>query len=876
MATLDVLKTAGKIPELNPNNFMLYELLLTAWLKRFHSSDKALTEEAPEFNWDEIGPTLTPDGDDTDETAVVRKEFNESYRMWEKRNDIAYSSIVESCQNNPTAMILILELNTTNAKTLWNAIRDKFNLQYLSIRQRELAKFNSLYIEHGESLVSFVNRLKESKLSLKNLGYELNDDVELMGRLKTGISRDNRFTHIISNLTFNDYTWKETIKKIDVIGNLDDTLTKDNQGSSNTSNVPTETAQHTSIQKQSKNTKHKSSKHHNHDKSGGPAIYCGFCGKKGHWEKECRTKKRVINQSKGNFNAHPKRNDNTEKKKRCLACDSDTHLVANCPLVQDIKQKRQRGRQHEDEEYGYMIRATSSPQRKRSKYDAAIDSGASSHILSKDIISRNSIKGDPVVVQTAKAGVTIEGEGRADVGILEESIVIDEDTLEMNLISVSKLDNKGYTVTFGNRQAKVFDPTGTLITTGVFKHGQYMIDMRTLANFESALLGSAAPPNSIDLWHRRMGHHNKRGLAKAISKGLICGIQRPIRNITKQGPLCPACAVAKSTRHAFRKNKPLSDNGSLHYVPDKSDPNKHYANTQDFEVTSDPDTECTEHTTACEEEHLPEPLRKNVPCISTDIKGPLRVAGRSGEHYYQGFLEVDTKFLYSYVMDTRDKCLNNLEHLMEHEYSITRQWVQQYHSDGAAELISKPLVKYLASKGCAVSYSPPYTPERNALKERNHRTIFESAYAMLLGCCLNTSFWVYAIMYATRIYNRLPTPTKYGYQSPLQAKYGVVPSVARYKTFGCLAYAHIPAETREKGFVDKAYKFYYVGIDPKTNFHQVYIIELDLVKTSSHVLFDEVTVLERAVALELTIDPVPKSVKDFYYLVYVLLQGWYM
>ncbi len=66
--TTDILKT----PELNPNNFMMYELLITAWLKRFFSSDKALKEEAPTLDWDEIGATLTEDGEDTEQVSLVR------------------------------------------------------------------------------------------------------------------------------------------------------------------------------------------------------------------------------------------------------------------------------------------------------------------------------------------------------------------------------------------------------------------------------------------------------------------------------------------------------------------------------------------------------------------------------------------------------------------------------------------------------------------------------------------------------------------------------------------------------------------------------------------------------------------------------------
>lgn len=67
----------------------MYELLITAWLKRFFSSDKALKEEAPTLDWDEIGATLTEDGEDTEQTAVIRKEFNELYRVCGRKETIS-------------------------------------------------------------------------------------------------------------------------------------------------------------------------------------------------------------------------------------------------------------------------------------------------------------------------------------------------------------------------------------------------------------------------------------------------------------------------------------------------------------------------------------------------------------------------------------------------------------------------------------------------------------------------------------------------------------------------------------------------------------------------------------------------------------------
>jgi hypothetical protein len=903
MNSEDNIKTAGKIPELNTDNFMIYEVLIVAWLKRFHSSDRALREDAPTFEIDDYAETLDDDGEDTEQTAVLREAHNEAYRMWQKRNDIAYSSIVESCQHNPTAMLLILETQSTNAKTLWQAIVKKFNLQHLSIKQRELAKFNSLMIEENESLSKFVNRLKQGKLNLKNLGHAINDDVELLGRLKTGISKDKRFKHIVSNLTFGDFTWEEAVNRIDLMSTIDglDNTDEIQTGTTKETNAKSgpETARYTGNRngqsskpksyKANQNNQGNNGKFKNKNNNNGNYKLtkesfqgnCNFCGKYGHKEKDCRIKQTVVRLGKpnpsGNKPYNKTNNEKNNKRMKCYACDSNDHWTSDCTLVKEIKNKRNQstGSTSNDFEYGFMIkgyetRSTSSKEVKR--HEGVIDSGASSHLLKKSSVGYSKIDEQPIIIGTALQGATLEGEGRTDIRHLKESIVIKDDDLAMNLVSVAKLDIKGLTTIFKGGVCRVIDEDkNTVIATGILRDGQYFVDIREFQHRETTLLASVAPPVNDILWHNRLGHVHHRKICHAVSKNLIRGIKYPLKNTSRTSPICAACAAAKATRFAFSKKKPKASDKD---APDNEDNNDlHYQvmgkpTAANSDVHSDTESDQEEHPT--EEEHLPSPLRRKIPCISTDIKGPLRIAGRSGEQYYQGFIETDTKYLYSFAMATKDLALKNLEQLMELIINAQGQRLVRYHSDGAPELISAPLVKYLATHECMVSFSPPYMPERNSLKERNHRTLFESAHAMLSACMLNISFWFYAITYSTRIYNRMPTTTKYGYMSPVQAKFGVIPSVRRYKKFGCLAYVHIPATTREKGLVDKTYKGYFVGIDDKTSAYMIYCIELDQIKISDSVIFDEVTVLQRQMEAEFTLDPVPKSINDFYYLIGML------
>ena len=192
-----------------------------------------------------------------------------------------------------------------------------------------------------------------------------------------------------------------------------------------------------------------------------------------------------------------------------------------------------------------------------------------------------------------------------------------------------------------------------------------------------------------------------------------------------------------------------------------------------------------------------------------DIKRPFKVPGLHGEIYAQSFIEAHTKFLRRYYFQYKSEALSNLKHLLEVALTTEDTRLLAYCSDGAPELISRSILSLLANENCKFVYSPPYMPMLNAVVERNHRTTFESAHAMLIDSDLPNSLWTYAAEYATHIFNCLPTNTKFGYMSPYQARYNLVPDVSHLRRFGCLCYCHIPQATRDKGFIDKSYKSYF-------------------------------------------------------------------
>ena len=86
----------------------------------------------------------------------------------------------------------------------------------------------------------------------------------------------------------------------------------------------------------------------------------------------------------------------------------------------------------------------------------------------------------------------------------------------------------------------------------------------------------------------------------------------------------------------------------------------------------------------------------------------------------------------------------------------------------------------------------------------------------------------------------------------------------------CVCYAHIHAELREKGFTDKSYRGYFLGVHEPTGSALIYFIELDSVGKSAHVIFDEAAKLKRDMTQTLEIQEENRITGDFEYLVGIL------
>ena len=118
-------------------------------------------------------------------------------------------------------------------------------------------------------------------------------------------------------------------------------------------------------------------------------------------------------------------------------------------------------------------------------------------------------------------------------------------------------------------------------------------------------------------------------------------------------------------------------------------------------------------------------------------------------------------------------------------------------SDRGGEYNSNEFNKFCEDVGLDRQLTVGYTPQQNGVAERKNRTIEEMAKSMIHEKGLPRSFWGESVYTAVYLMNRCPTKALEN-QTPFEAWSGRKPSVNHLKVFGCICYAHVPKETRNK------------------------------------------------------------------------------
>jgi hypothetical protein len=113
-----------------------------------------------------------------------------------------------------------------------------------------------------------------------------------------------------------------------------------------------------------------------------------------------------------------------------------------------------------------------------------------------------------------------------------------------------------------------------------------------------------------------------------------------------------------------------------------------------------------------------------------------------------------------------------------------------------------------------------YTPQQNGVAERKNQTIMNMERSLLKEKYMSNTFWAEAVSCSAYLLNRSPT-TSLKMKVPQEAWSGTKLDVAHLRTFGCIAYTHIPSELRKK-LDDRSEKCIFTGYNETSKAYRIY------------------------------------------------------
>lgn len=189
--------------------------------------------------------------------------------------------------------------------------------------------------------------------------------------------------------------------------------------------------------------------------------------------------------------------------------------------------------------------------------------------------------------------------------------------------------------------------------------------------------------------------------------------------------------------------------------------------------------------------HATRPPSPGEACV--DFWGPFAPSFNAQHKYAIGFIDVHSRHVTIYLSRTRDSAPELVERYVA-DMRAVRVTVRRLHLDNAAEFTSERMHAIARERSFQITTSCEYESNQNGLIERTWQTLQNMCRAMLLESGLPKSFWGWAMLYASTIYNRTPKRAIEPDTTPHELQTGVRASIGHLRPFGCLAF---PRELRK-------------------------------------------------------------------------------
>lgn len=174
-----------------------------------------------------------------------------------------------------------------------------------------------------------------------------------------------------------------------------------------------------------------------------------------------------------------------------------------------------------------------------------------------------------------------------------------------------------------------------------------------------------------------------------------------------------------------------------------------------------------------------------------------------------------------------------LDRLIETQFSVR---IKTLHSDNGGEYVNTQMTAYLSQRGIIHHTIVPHRHQMNGIAERANRSAADAVRAMLADAHLPPIYWAHAFMHYIDVRNMIPNSHTNGLVSPYELLHKVKPNLSHLRTFGCIAYARVPPETRRK-LDSKSQKGIFVGLYNDAAY-KIMLLNREIVR-SKDVIFQE-------------------------------------
>ena len=437
---------------------------------------------------------------------------------------------------------------------------------------------------------------------------------------------------------------------------------------------------------------------------------------------------------------------------------------------------------------GFLFMAT----QHRIPNDWIIDSGASQHMtFNRDLLDDYEDMATEKVHLADKTVLEAIGKGSVTIWVQLEGRKVScrfrnvwfVPKLERNLLSVPRITEQGYHVVFLDQSCQVKAGNGQAILRGVKQSGIYL-----LQHHQHVAMVGQPQEDSKQLWHQRLGHLNMESIRKLARRGLISDIETSGSKESAQR-VCEVCTDGKITRKPFPAGRA----------------------TRAQEVLG---------------------------IVHTDVCGPMSVISIGGEQYFTLFIDDWSRATFLYLVKKKSDVLNAFKEFEAWATTFTGRKIKILRSDNGGEYTGTAFKQFCIERGIERQFTVPYTPEQNGVAERSNRTIVEMGRCLLSQAGLEKRFWGPAVRTAAYLRNRCPSAALEDGKTPFELFTGQKLSLEHLRTFGCVAYAHLPAQKRDK-LDSKALKCIFIGYSSERKAYRLYHFDSGRILDSRDVVFDE-------------------------------------